>query len=50
MITTPPLVIAVDGPAASGKGTIAKLVALIHEIEDGKRAMSDDNLLELIAQ
>ncbi len=30
--------------------TIAKLVALIHEIEDGKRAMSDDNLLELIAQ
>ena len=30
--------------------TIAKLVDLIHEIEDGKRAMSDDNLLELIAQ
>ena len=30
--------------------TITKLVALIHEIEDGKRAMSDDNLLELIAQ
>lgn len=30
--------------------TITKLVALIHEIEDGKRVMSDDNLLELIAQ
>lgn len=30
--------------------TISKLVALIHEIEDGKRAMSDDNLLELILQ
>ena len=28
--------------------TISKLVALIHEIEDGKRPMSDDNLLELI--
>ncbi|WP_303793763.1 (d)CMP kinase [Sandarakinorhabdus limnophila] len=27
MITTPPLVIAVDGPAASGKGTIAKALA-----------------------
>ena len=30
--------------------TISKLVALIHEIEDGKRAMNDDNLLELIPQ
>ena len=30
--------------------TITKLVALIHEIEDGKRVMSDDNLLELIVQ
>jgi 2-dehydropantoate 2-reductase len=29
--------------------TIAKLVAMIHEIEDGKRGMSDDNLLELLA-
>ena len=29
--------------------TIAKLVAMIHEIEDGKRAMSDDNLVELMA-
>jgi 2-dehydropantoate 2-reductase len=28
---------------------ISKLVAMIHEIEDGKRAMSDDNLLELMA-
>ncbi|MCW3477158.1 ketopantoate reductase family protein [Limobrevibacterium gyesilva] len=28
--------------------TVAKLVAMIHEIEDGKRPMSDDNLLELI--
>jgi 2-dehydropantoate 2-reductase len=28
--------------------TISKLVAMIHEIEDGKRPMSDDNLLELI--
>lgn len=28
--------------------TISKLVDLIHEIEDGKRAMDDDNLLELI--
>jgi cytidylate kinase len=27
VITTPPLVIAVDGPAASGKGTIAKALA-----------------------
>ncbi len=27
MTTTPPLVIAVDGPAASGKGTIAKALA-----------------------
>ena len=27
MINTPPLVIAVDGPAASGKGTIAKALA-----------------------
>ncbi len=30
--------------------TISKLVAMIHEIEDGVRPMSDDNLLELIAQ
>jgi 2-dehydropantoate 2-reductase len=30
--------------------TISKLVAMIHEIENGKRAMSDDNLLELIPQ
>lgn len=30
--------------------TISKLVALVHEIEQGKRPMSDDNLLELIAQ
>jgi len=28
--------------------TISKLVAMIHEIEDGRRPMSDDNLLELI--
>ncbi len=28
--------------------TISKLVALIHEIEQGRRPMSDDNLLELI--
>jgi 2-dehydropantoate 2-reductase len=28
--------------------TISKLVAMIHEIENGKRPMSDDNLLELI--
>lgn len=28
--------------------TISRLVALIHEIEDGKRALHDDNLLELI--
>ena len=27
----------------------AKLVAMIHEIEDGRRAQSDDNLLELAA-
>jgi 2-dehydropantoate 2-reductase len=29
--------------------TISKLVAMIHEIEDGRREMSDDNLLELMA-
>jgi 2-dehydropantoate 2-reductase len=28
--------------------TVRKLVQLIHEIEDGKRRMGDDNLLELI--
>lgn len=28
--------------------TISKLVTMIHEIEDGTRLMSDDNLLELI--
>jgi 2-dehydropantoate 2-reductase len=28
---------------------IEKLVAMIHEVEDGKRALSDDNLLELAA-
>ena len=28
--------------------TTRKLVALIHEAEDGKRALSDDNLLELL--
>jgi 2-dehydropantoate 2-reductase len=26
-----------------------KLAAMIHEIEDGKRALDDDNLLELLA-
>lgn len=30
--------------------TISKLVDMIHEIENGKRAMSDNNLLELIPQ
>jgi 2-dehydropantoate 2-reductase len=30
--------------------TIARLVALIHEIEDGTRPMNDDNLLELLPQ
>lgn len=30
--------------------TIARLVTMIHEIEDGARPMSDDNLLELLAQ
>jgi len=30
--------------------TITKLVALIHEIEDGSRPMHDDNLLELLPQ
>ena len=30
--------------------TITKLVVLIHEIEQGKRPMNDDNLLELIPQ
>jgi 2-dehydropantoate 2-reductase len=29
--------------------TLTKLVAMIHEIEDGHRQLSDDNLLELIA-
>lgn len=29
--------------------TLARLVTIIHEIEDGKRALSDDNLLELMA-
>jgi 2-dehydropantoate 2-reductase len=28
--------------------TVRRLVALIHEIEDGKRPLSDDNLLELL--
>jgi 2-dehydropantoate 2-reductase len=28
---------------------VRRLVALIHEIEDGRRALSDDNLLELLA-
>ena len=28
--------------------TVRKLVDLIHEVEDGRRALSDDNLLELI--
>ncbi len=28
--------------------TVSRLVALIHEIEDGKRPLSDDNLLELL--
>jgi 2-dehydropantoate 2-reductase len=28
--------------------TTRRLVALIHEIEDGKRVLSDDNLLELL--
>lgn len=28
--------------------TIRKLVAMIHEIEDGKRPMTDNNLLELM--
>lgn len=28
---------------------VEKLVAMIHEVEDGKRALSDDNLLELAA-
>jgi 2-dehydropantoate 2-reductase len=31
----------IDCPAVRG------LVAMIHEIEDGKRPMTDDNLLEL---
>ncbi len=30
--------------------TISKLVTMVHEIENGTRAMSDDNLLELIPQ
>ena len=30
--------------------TIDRLVALIHEVEDGRRALHDDNLLELIGQ
>ena len=30
--------------------TILKLVAMIHEIEEGRRPMSDDNLLELLPQ
>jgi 2-dehydropantoate 2-reductase len=29
--------------------TVAKLVSMIHEVEQGARPMSDDNLLELIA-
>jgi 2-dehydropantoate 2-reductase len=28
--------------------TVEKLVDMIHEVEDGKRPMTDDNLLELI--
>ena len=28
--------------------TVRKLVDLIHEVEDGKRKLSDDNLLELL--
>jgi 2-dehydropantoate 2-reductase len=28
--------------------TVRRLVALIHEIEDGKRPLADDNLLELL--
>ena len=28
---------------------VRRLVALIHEMEDGRRALSDDNLLELLA-
>ena len=28
--------------------TIRRLVALIHEVEDGKRPMRDENLLELL--
>jgi 2-dehydropantoate 2-reductase len=38
--------------AGAGHGvptpTISRLVAMIHEIEEGKRGMSDDNLLELM--
>lgn len=30
--------------------TIDRLIALIHEVEDGKRALNDDNLLELLPQ
>lgn len=30
--------------------TISRLVSMIHEIEDGTRPMSDDNLLELLPQ
>ncbi len=29
--------------------TVRKLVGMIHEVEDGKRALADDNLLELLA-
>jgi len=30
--------------------TISRLVALIHEVEDGRRVLHDDNLLELLPQ